>query len=82
MQNSIDSIKGRLTRGMTSLSDSDVKILLLDIMNRLEELENATTNRAPGSDPVPGGKDSPAGTGKRRRQGKSDGKSTEESGPA
>lgn len=79
MQNNIESIRGRLTRGMSALSDSDVRLLLHDVFNRLEELENAETKCSSGSCPVPGGEDCPAGTGKRGRRDKSDDAGTKKS---
>lgn len=80
--NDINSVMGRLSRGVGKLSDSEVRLLLFDIFNRLEKLENEEAPRTSGSDPVPGVEDPKPGTGKRGRPRKSDGASSEAGGDA
>lgn len=77
-----NSILSRLRRGVTQLSPGDMRLLLIDIITRIEALENEQANRASGSDPVSGEENSSSGTGKRGRPRKSDGESAEETGSA
>ena len=82
MFNSMESILQRLIKGISKLSDSDLRQLILNHERRIKELEDEQASTAPGSDPVAGVKDSKPGAAKRGRPRKSDAESAEKGGDA
>ena len=79
--NDIASVKARLMRGVSKLSESDMRLLFFDIYNQLEAL-NEATNGAPRGGEVSGAKNPKPGTGKRGRPRKSDESRPEAGGDA
>jgi hypothetical protein len=62
--NDMKSIRMRLVRGISKISDSDVRILFMNMLNDIEELQNeletlrtsGCSQVCPGEDPKPGAK--------------------------
>ena len=83
MMNNYNSIKSRLVRGMSALSDSDVRLLLIRMLADIEEMQNELkTLRASGCCEVCPGEDSKPGAKRGRKPRGADGKSSEAPGDA
>ncbi len=83
MMNNFDSVKSRLSRGMTALSDSDTRLLLMKMLNDIEELQNELkTLRASGCCDVCPGEDPKPGAKRGRKPRRADGEGAEASGDA
>ena len=83
MMNNYNSVKSRLARGMSALSDSDTRILLMRMLTDIEELQNELkTLRASGRCDVCPGEDPKPGAKRGRKPRRADGEGAEASGDA
>lgn len=79
--NDIKSIKMRLVRGVSKISDSDTRILFMKMLNDIEELQNELeTLRTSGCCEVCPGKDPKPGAKRGRKPRGADGKGPEAAG--
>lgn len=83
MMNNYESIRSRLNRGMSALSDSDTRLLLIKMLNDIEELQNEIqTLRSSGRCDVCPGEDPKPGAKRGRKPRRADGEGAEASGDA
>ena len=76
--NDLNSVKTRLVRAIGSISNSDTRLLLLDMLKNIEELQNELTSlRASGCGQVCPGEDPEPGAKRGRKPSRSDGKGSE-----
>ena len=83
MYNNLRSVLSRLQKGISKLSDADVRSIILNHEERIKHLEMINeASSTSGSDPVAGAEDPKPGAGKRGRPRKSDAPSSEKAGDA
>ncbi len=83
MMNNYENIKSRLSRGMSALSDSDTRLLIMKMLNDIEELQDEVkTLRSSGRCDVCPGEDTKPGAKRGRKPRGSDGPGAEASGDA
>ena len=80
MQHSMQSILSRLVKGISKLSDSDMRQLIINHEQRIADLEkrHEEASSSSGSTPVAGAENPKPGAGKRGRPRKSDAPGSEE----